>query len=123
MSNKKTFQEVVDEAAKTVSDLADDVMTAAQPTVTAVAKGVAEKTEPVLKKAKQAGKAIVSAVVPEIFIQVNSNEYACSDLADRAKADYKAKSKAAILSCKVYVKPEDGCAYYVINDTEGKIEL
>ena len=42
-----------------------------------------------------------------------------------AKAKRSPKTPAeAIKSLKIYVKPEDGAAYYVVNDGEGgKVEL
>ena len=42
---------------------------------------------------------------------------------DRAKADYRATHKVGVQSCKVYVKPEEDAAYYVINKVSGKLEL
>ena len=42
---------------------------------------------------------------------------------DRAKADYRTTHKVGVQSCKVYVKPEEGAAYYVINKVSGKLEL
>ena len=46
-----------------------------------------------------------------------------SDIIDRAKADYRTTHKVGVQSCKVYVKPEEGAAYYVINKFSGKLEL
>ena len=34
-----------------------------------------------------------------------------------------APPKVGVQSCKVYVKPEEGAAYYVINKVSGKLEL
>ena len=42
---------------------------------------------------------------------------------ERAKADYRTTHKVGVQSCKVYVKPEEGAAYYVINKVSGKLEL
>ena len=42
---------------------------------------------------------------------------------DRAKADYRTTHKVGVQSCKVYVKPEEGAAYYVINKFSGKLDL
>ena len=46
-----------------------------------------------------------------------------TDIIDRAKADYRTTHKVGVQSCKVYVKPEEGAAYYVINKFSGKLEL
>ncbi len=47
------------------------------------------------------------------------------DLANQAKASFKEEHKrTAVMSCRVYLKPEDSAAYYVINDTcFGRIDL
>ena len=50
---------------------------------------------------------------PEVYVE----------FIDRAKADYRATHKVGVQSCKVYVKPEEGMAYYVINKVSGKLEL
>ena len=42
---------------------------------------------------------------------------------DRAKADYRSTHKVGVQSCKVYVKPEEDAAYYVINKVSGKLDL
>ena len=34
-----------------------------------------------------------------------------------------ATHKVGVQSCKVYVKPEEGTAYYVINKVSGKLDL
>ena len=31
--------------------------------------------------------------------------------------------KVGVQSCKIYIKPEDGAAYYVVNKVEGKLDL
>ena len=42
---------------------------------------------------------------------------------EKARADYRLTHKTGIHSCKVYIKPEENAAYYVINRVEGKIPL
>mgnify|MGYP000737852050 CR=1 FL=1 len=54
---------------------------------------------------------------PEVYVEFGTNQY------ERAKADYRATHKVGVQSCKVYVKPEEGMAYYVINKVSGKLEL
>ena len=53
----------------------------------------------------------------------NGKQYNITDVIDRAKADYRATHKVGVQSCKVYVKPEEGAAYYVINKVSGKLDL
>ena len=67
------------------------------------------------------------AVVPRsprrFFFEFGTNQYNITDVIERAKADYRATHKVGVQSCKVYVKPEEGMAYYVINKVSGKLEL
>ena len=57
-------------------------------------------------------------------MQVFGHEYSCQELAERCKEDFRANNKGAIRSCKLYVKPEDGMVYYVVNSKhEGKLPL
>ena len=58
--------------------------------------------------------------------QFGSGEWNVSELAERAKAAYLAEGHraASIKKLCLYVKPEDGKAYYVVNDkAAGNIEL
>ena len=59
----------------------------------------------------------------EIYLQHNGKEYNCSAIVEQARADYRATHKIGIHSCRVYIKPEEGFAYYVINKVDGKIPL
>ena len=52
-----------------------------------------------------------------------TNQYNITDVIERAKADYRTTHKVGVQSCKVYVKPEEGAAYYVINKFSGKLDL
>lgn len=85
---------------------------AAKKTVKKAAKKVAEKKEEVL--------------VPEVFIQFNNREDVVADVVERAKAAYVADGHkaSAIKSLQVYLKPEDGKAYYVVNQKyAGQVNL
>lgn len=59
----------------------------------------------------------------EIYLQVAGQQYDCAAIVEKARADYRATHKVGIHSCKVYIKPEEGAAYYVINKVDGKLEL
>ena len=56
-------------------------------------------------------------LTPEVYVDN------ITDVVERAKADYRTTHKVGVQSCKVYVKPEEGAAYYVINKVSGKLEL
>ena len=60
---------------------------------------------------------------PEISVEFGASQYNITDIVERAKADYRTTHKVGVQSCKVYVKPEEGAAYYVINKVSGKLEL
>jgi len=115
--------EAVAKASQTVKDAAEK----AAPAVKAAGKTIREtgkKAATAGKKAASAGKKAATAIIPEVYLQWQGRETLCSEIVDRAKADFRTEnSNAVILSCRVYLKPEDGAAYYVINDKEGKIVL
>ena len=58
-------------------------------------------------------------LTPEVYVEFGN----ITDVVERAKADYRTTHKVGVQSCKVYVKPEEGAAYYVINKVSGKLEL
>ena len=60
---------------------------------------------------------------PEIYIESGGRQYNVTDIVERAKADYRLTHKVGVQSCKIYIKPEDGAAYYVVNKVEGKLDL
>ena len=62
-------------------------------------------------------------LAPGLYVGLNGKQYNITDVIDRAKADYRATHKVGVQSCKVYVKPEEGAAYYVINKVSGKLDL
>ena len=81
---------------------------------------VAKKAETVVKKAEETVKKA------EVFVQFDGNEDVVANVIERAKEAFTADGHRAssIKSLKVYLKPEEYAAYYVINDTyAGKVNL
>jgi len=120
MATKKTTKT---EAAKTVETKA--VETKAVKEVKAVETKPA-KEEKAAKEVKPAAKKAACACKSETFIQFAGNEIAEADVIAKIKDAFKgdAKKMPAIKSIKVYLKPEENAAYYVINETEtGKVSL
>ena len=76
-------------------------------------------------EARAAEKAKADNLKPEFIIQYQGNDIVLDTLVDVAKAGFRASKKRTLITgLKLYVKPEDGMAYYVINGTfEGKISL
>lgn len=62
---------------------------------------------------------------PEIVLQYQGGKTDVSALVEAAKADFhSAKKRTLVTSLKVYIKPEESAAYYVINENHnGKITL
>ena len=83
---------------------------------------VEEVAEEVAEKKPAAKKTTTKKVKEFVCVQYAGNEYNVADIVERAKADY--EGKKAIKEIKVYIKPEDGMAYYVINeDVVGGVDL
>lgn len=104
---------------KKVEDMSEKK--SAAPAVAASAASVAEH-----KPRKAAGAAQHRGrppLTPELYVEYGSQQYNITGIVDRAKADYRATHKVGVQSCKIYLKPEEGMAYYVINKVEGKLEL
>ena len=97
---------------------------AAAPAVEAPAAEAKETKETKTRKsAKAPARRGRPPLAPELYVEFSGKQYNVTDIIDRAKADYRATHKVGVQSCKVYVKPEEGAAYYVINKVSGKLEL
>ena len=99
-----------------------------------VVKKVVEKKEPVKKVAKATVKEVVAApevkekaapvkkasvnVSEEVFVQFGNSEVLTKDIVEKVKAAYVAEGHTAdsVKKIRVYIKPEEGMAYYVVND-------
>lgn len=108
-------------AAKTVSDKTKTAAKTVSDKTKTAAKTVGDKTK---TAAKTATKKVTSALTPEVYVEFGGEKYECASVTERCKEDYKAKHPGErIRSCRVYIKPEDNMAYYVINELADKIEL
>ncbi len=78
-------------------------------------------------KTKKADKPVVRRgrppLSPEIYVETGTQQYNITDIVERAKADYRTTHKVGVQSCKIYIKPEEGVAYYVVNKVTGLIHL
>ena len=82
-----------------------------------------EKTARKTAKAEKAARMGRPPLSPEIYVEFAGKQYNITDLVDRAKADYRLTHKVGVQSCKVYIKPEEEAAYYVVNKVSGKLPL
>ena len=97
---------------------------AAAPAVEAPAAEAKETKETKTRKsAKASARRGRPPLAPELYVEFSGKQYNVTDIIDRAKADYRATHKVGVQSCMVYIKPEEGAAYYVINKVSGKLEL
>ncbi len=88
-----------------------------------------EPPKKALETKKRPRKAIETKAEPELvtLVQVGDAEFDISDIALKAYKAYKSVHKRkAVTEFKVYVKPEEGTAYYTVNGegaAEFKIDL
>lgn len=79
------------------------------------------------KEAREAEKAMAANLKPEIFVEYQGGQTNMESLVEAAKIDFNAKNgKRRILVTKLdlYVVPEQGTAYYVINgEHKGQISF
>lgn len=131
---KKTSEEILEDVKKAtdrIGDAASSVVDAAKPVVKKARKAAAPTVKKAVKAGNEAAQAVketakrVAPKKPEYFVQFNGHEVDMETLSDQAKAAFKEEHKrTAILSCRIYLKPEDNAAYYVVNDSFfGRIDL
>lgn len=82
---------------------------------------VKEKAAAVKLRAVEKKKA--ENLEPVLLVQYQGLEVNMADLVEAAKADFRStKKRALITDLKLYIKPEERVAYYVINETyNGKV--
>ena len=115
---KEVKAPVVEETIAETVPVAEDVVT--------------EKKKPGRKPGNTNKKTVVKEEVKkvekkdEVFVQFAGEEYSVEEVMEKAKAAYIAEGHraCAIKSVRLYIKPEERKAYYVINDkAAGCIEL
>jgi len=85
---------------------------------------IKEKAERAKAKAEEKKKA--DSMKPAVLIQYQNTEINVDALVEAAKDDFKGDRKRAprVTSMRLYIKPEEYTAYYVINEeAEGKISF
>ncbi|HBZ53513.1 MAG TPA: hypothetical protein DEO82_07035 [Eubacterium sp.] len=109
---KKETKKVVKTEAKTEAKAAKTTKTAAKKTVKADEK-------------KETNTAKVAAKT-EVVIQYNGEENNFDEIASRAKSAWAAETGKKVTDmkeCKIYIKPQDRRAYYVIDGYTGSVDL
>ena len=82
-----------------------------------------EEEKEIARKARAQQKAKAENLKPEFVVQYQGTDIDLAALAEAAKADFRqVKKRTLITELKLYVKPEENAAYYVINgDYTGSI--
>lgn len=128
----KISEKVNDAAAKTSEIVNDAAAKASEKAVEKAAetkeavKTAAKKTAAKVATKKETKAAEKEALVPEVYIQYTGREANEKDVIERIKAAYVAEGHRAgsIKSLRVYFKPEEDAAYYVINQKyPGRVSL
>lgn len=114
MAGKKTV-EAVEKKAEAVKEEVKEVAEKAA----AKTKSTAKKAASTAKKAAAGAKAKAGAkkadTEPVVVVQLTGKEFNIKDIVEAAKADYKSKGHNTPKNLAVYVKPEEGVAYYTVN--------
>jgi len=125
-------------AKKTTAKKAEEVKEVKAPVVEEKAVETAPVVEEVVTEKKKPGRKPGSKNTAaktenkkvekkdEVFVQFAGEEFVVEDVMEKAKAAYIAEGHraCAIKSVRLYIKPEERKAYYVINDkAAGCIEL
>ena len=115
MTEKKVVKKVVEkkEPVKKVAKATVKEVVAAPE----VKETVVKAPEPVKEKAAPVKKASVN-VSEEVFVQFGNSEVLTKDIVEKVKDAYAAEGHTAdsVKKIRVYIKPEEGMAYYVVND-------
>ena len=114
----------VNEAAAEVKK-ATETAAAAKKKTTAAKKSAATATKKASTTAKKTVAAAKGEVVETAILQFGGNDYKVDDIIAKATAAFKVENKnKAIKDIKVYIKPEDNAAYYVVNnECAGRVDL
>lgn len=117
-------------AEEAVKEVKAEVKSAAEKTGEAV-KETAKKAVKTAEKATKAKKetvkkAVEAEIKDEVFVQFAGVEVNVEAVVAAAKADYKAKGHRTPKTVSVYIKPEEGVAYYTVKGVgseDYKVEL
>lgn len=81
-------------------------------------KAMTPKEKEAAAKARAAEKAKADQMKPELILQYQGADMDLGALTEAAKTDFHAQKKRILItSLKLYIKPEEQTAYYVVNET------
>ena len=119
---EQVMEDAKAEAAKVVEEVKAEVQPTVEKAVKATRKTAAKASE---KVKKTAAKAVGAEVAPVVYVQYQGEEEKIEDLVAAAKAAFAAEhARTKVADLKLYIKPEERAAYYVINEKfAGKIDF
>ena len=127
---RRTKAEIEADAKKAAEKAKRDAKKAAAAAKKAAGEAldtVANTAKKAVEEGAQAAEKIAKPRIPtpEIVVQYSGAEVGVSSLTETAVAQFRAvKKRAAIKDIKLYVKPEENAAYFVINgDFTGKVDF
>mgnify|MGYP003188096255 CR=1 FL=1 len=132
MAVKKTVTKAAKPAVETKEVKAEETKTVKAEEAKTTAKASEAKTTETAKKApakkttarktpaKRTTTKKAAVVTEEVYLQYAGKEFSSADLTAKVKEIWKEMGKKAadLKDIKVYVKPEENAAYYVINNEE-----
>ena len=123
MAVKKTVTKAAKPAVETKEVKAEETKTVKAEEAKAAkttAKAPAKKTTARKTPAKRTTTKKAAVVTEEVYLQYAGKEFSSADLTAKVKEIWKEMGKKAadLKDIKVYVKPEENAAYYVINNEE-----
>ncbi len=134
-SKKTDVKETEKKVAATATEKKEEAVKTTEKKKPGRPKATASKTTTMAAKktttTKKTGtKEEIPAVKADVFVQFSGNEYSESNIMEQVVAAWEAEGKkvSAIKRAKLYIKPEEGKAYYVINEglkngTMGAVDL
>lgn len=121
MATKKQASEKAAEIKEEVKAVTEKTAEKAKTTAAKAKKTAtkaAAKTKATAAKAATKAKETAAKVLEKdvVVVEFGDKQVDVAAVVEAAKADYKAKGHRAPKTVKVYIKPEDGVAYYTVND-------
>jgi len=121
---QETVEEVKLETAQAVEELRAEVGKAVEE-VKPVVKRAVKATRQTAEKAKLAAQKAVAGEASVVYVQYQGAEVKVDDLLAAAKAAFAAEHpRTKVTGIRLYVKPEEHAAYYVVNEKfAGRVEF
>ena len=111
---KQGTEQVMEDAKAEAAKVVEEVKPTVEKAVKATRKTAAKATE---KVKKTAAKAVGAEVSPVVYVQYQGEEEKIEDLVAAAKAAFAAEhARTKVTDLKLYIKPEERAAYYVVNE-------